>query len=219
MAEVVERRPLRERCSTRRAPPGVAEGASAQRLSFCIGEDETVRTGRELLQMRGQGFGDDCRQGHGAEGRLALGWPEVRLARAHPRGAQEGEGSQIALGLLQERGVVGLAFPEEQEPAHDPALGLEVQGVGEPIKSALCLLGGGEDVQAFDPDLADPEGFFGGGRRGARQRQSEEGLPDQVPSSQELMYRSCSAVGRSIETRIASSFSRAISRSISSGTG
>ncbi len=141
----------------------------------------------------------------------------VRLTGGHPGGLQERQRAEVPLGLRQALRVVRVPFAEQQESPDHGGLRFDVEGVREPIDPSPALLLGREDVQALDPNLSDAQRLLRSRRRRG-QPQNEEEAPRQVPSSQELMYRSCSGVGRSIAVPIDSSFRRAISRSIASGT-
>jgi hypothetical protein len=94
---------------------------------------------------------------------------------------------EVALALREKRRVVGLPFLKQEEPADDGRLGLDVKGVRGAIDPPARLFLGREDIQALNPDLADPERFSRPGRPGGAKRQGERQTPDQVPSSQELM--------------------------------
>jgi hypothetical protein len=116
----------------------------------------------------------------------------VRRSRRDGGRLDEPQLAQVALGLLEDVLVEGIARLEEEELANDLDMRLDVDEVGGPVKPALGCLFRREDVEALDVDFADTGRLFGpGAARAARgqggEPQGDERPADYVPSSQELM--------------------------------
>ncbi len=141
-----------------------------------------------------------------------------RPAEVHgrrPRGAEHGVGCrQILAERGRERDPVGGGDPDRRSAAHDHRPD-RAGHLGRVPAGDVDLLAG-KPALVEEDDACRPRS---GGFAQAGATVTAVAPTDQVPSSHEARYFACSSVSVSIETPIVASLRRAISSSISRGTG